>query len=149
MNHIAAVVLGAAALFSMLTGTAASACGLDGVPSLVTEGQLDRVNTLPPLTAAELAVWTKFVVTRLYQAGQRLTLTEERTEVAASLTSVAMRRPWRWRFGDGTTLYGWTVKHAFAKPGKWRIQVDAYYPVDGKWYPFDSATISIVAAAKH
>jgi hypothetical protein len=125
------------------------ACGLDGIPSLLADGQRDRINTATPTTAAQVAAWTPFVLARSFPAKQAITLTEIRSEVAKSLTAAAMRHPWRWRFSDGTVAHGWTVKHAFAKPGTWRIAVDAYYPGNGKWYQFDTATVVIRAPEAH
>jgi hypothetical protein len=54
-----------------------------------------------------------------------------------------MQKPWRWEFGDGATALGWTVKHAYAHPGRLRIQVEAYWPPTKQWIAFDQVTITI------
>jgi hypothetical protein len=128
----------------LLGGTAvARACALDQRPSVYADGQLARSNTQVPTTAAQLAAWAPFVFPRTYQAGRAVTFTEDRREVARSLAAAAMRRPWRWQFGDGQLAYGWTVRHTYGRAGSWRITVDAYDPGTARWYTFDQALIAI------
>ena len=149
-SRCAPVLLMAVTLWAILgTSGAALACGLDGIPSLLADGRLDRINTATPVTAAQVAAWTPFVLPRAFPARQLIILTEDRAEVAKSLNAVSMRRPWRWRFSDGTVAYGWTVKHAFARPGTWHMAIDAYFPGNGKWYQFDTATVTIQAPIGH
>jgi hypothetical protein len=121
----------------------ARACALDSRPSAYADGQLDRVNAQAPTTAAQLATWTAFVFARSYPVRRAIVFTEDRREVARTLVPAALRRPWRWRFGDGHTAYGWTVRHAYARPGRWRIQVDAYLPSTRQWYSFDQVTVTV------
>ena len=125
--------------------TMARACALDSRPSAYADGHRDRLNTQAPTTAAQLAGWAPFVFARTYPARRAIVLTENRREVARSLTAAAMRRPWRWEFGDGQVAYGWTVRHAYAYPGRWRISVDAYEPGTRQWYTFDQVVITISA----
>jgi hypothetical protein len=125
----------------------ARACALDNVPSLTADGQLDRITTDPPTTSAQLATWSPFILPRTYTAGHAITFAEIRKEVARSLVPDAMRRPWHWEFGDGGTAVGWTVRHAYARGGHWRIVVYAYSPVDQQWHDFDHVTITVASAS--
>jgi hypothetical protein len=127
----------------------ARACALDAQPSAYTDGQRDRVNTQVPTSSAQLAGWAPFVFARSYPVRRAIVLTEDRHEVARSLTAAAMRRPWRWEFGDGQVAYGWTVRHAYARPGHWRISVAAYDPGTRQWYNFDQVMITVTATPHH
>ena len=127
----------------------ARACSLDSQPSAYANGQRDRVNTQVPATSAQLAGWAPFVFARTYPLRRTIVLTENRREVARSLTAAAMRRPWRWEFGDGRVAYGWTVRHAYAHPGHWRISVDAYDLGTRQWYNFDQVVITVRTAPRH
>ncbi len=131
-------------------GSLAQACTIDQRPSASANGALARVNLQQPTTAAQLAVWAPFVFTRSYTPRQMVTLTENRAQIARVLEARALRRPWRWSFTDGsthaaynTTSYGWTVRHAFAHPGQWQVNVDAYDPTSKKWYPFDQVAVVV------
>lgn len=131
------------ALATALIAAPVQACGLDGTPSVSANGRLAQVTPWTPTTQAQMAIWAIFDFTRHYAVRQAITLTENRREVARALIASAMQRPWRWRFGDGQTAYGWTVRHAFARPGTWRIMVDAYLPSTKQWYNFDQVMIVI------
>jgi hypothetical protein len=120
---------------------------LDSRPSISADGQIARLNLQPPITAAQLARWAPFVFARTYREHASIVLTENRKEVAQSLVPAAMLRPWRWNLGDGTTTTGWTIHHAYSRPGTWRITVDAYFPGTKKWYTFDQASVTIVDAS--
>jgi hypothetical protein len=122
---------------------------LDLQPSAYADGQRDRVNTQVPTTSAQLAGRDLFVFARGYPVRRAIVLTEDRREVARSLTAAAMRRPWRWRFGDGQVAYGWTVRHAYAHAGHWRISVDAYDPGTRHSYNFDQVVITVMATPRH
>jgi hypothetical protein len=135
-------VLAPAAL--ALSGAAAArACALDSKPSAYADGVLVTVNNSTPTTSAQLTTWAYFVFPRSFAAHRAITLTENRREVAKTLVAAAMRRPWRWHFGDGKIAYGWTVRHSYAAAGRYRIVVDAYLPQTKQWYYFDQAIITI------
>lgn len=133
---------------SPLLGGLAAACALDNVPSLTADGRLDGLTTDPPTTSTELLTYAPFTLPRAYASGHAIVLTELRREVAKSLLPAAMLRPWTWQFGDGATAVGWTVTHAYARPGRWRIAVEAYWPPTKQWIAFDQVTI-VVAPAAH
>lgn len=136
--------LAAAGLLLAVGGaSSAAACALDQTPSVYANGQLARKNPHLPTTQAQLSVWTYFVFARTYAVHHAITFTENRREVASTLTAAAMRRPWRWRFGDGQVSYGWTVRHSYAHAGRWRVVVDAYDPGTKQWYDFDQVTITV------
>lgn len=136
-------VTGVLAVCGLGSVTLAGACALDQKPSVSVDGRLARLNGHIPTSSAQLATWTYFVFDRSYPARHPVTLTENRREVANTLTAAAMRRPWQWQFGDGHTAYGWTVRHSYAHTGKWRISVAAYDPGTKKWYSFDQVTITV------
>ncbi len=140
---VLALALLASACAGGIVVTPASACSLDNRPSVYANGALARANPQIPTTAAQLASWSPFVFARSYQTRHTITLTENRSEVARSLRATAMRRPWRWTFGDGHSAYGWTVRHAYTRAGHWRIAVDAYDPGTRQWYNFDQVIITV------
>ena len=127
----------------------AHACSLDSQPSAYADGQRDRVNMQVPTSSAQLAGWAPFVFARGFPVRHAIELAEDRREVARTLTAAAMRRPWRWEFGDGQVAYGWTVRHAYAHPGHWRVSVDAYDPGTRRWYNFDQVLITVMARPRH
>ncbi len=139
---LAAAVLGG--------GSIVQACTIDQKPSASANGALARVNLQQPTTAAQLAVWAPFVFPRSYAPRQTITLTEDRAQIARVLEPRAMRRPWRWSFTDGSNhaaynavTYGWTVRHAFAHPGQWQVNVEAYDPTSKQWYPLDQVAVVV------
>jgi len=126
--------------------TTAHACSLDLKPSLSANGVLDEVNRQVPTNSAQLKDLAKdgpFVFSKRFAPGKAITFTENRRDGAQSLVPSAMRRPWRWHFGDGNAASGWTVKHAYAHKGDMRISVDAYLPSTKQWYEFDRVKIHI------
>lgn len=124
----------------------ARACMLDQQPSISADGVLAAINGRPPASASALASWAAFVFGGHYPRGQAIALTEDRRQLALALTAAAMHRPWRWTFGDGAMADGWSVRHAYARPGRWRIGVAAYDPGSGRWYTFDQAELEVAAA---
>jgi hypothetical protein len=121
----------------------AGACTLDGQPTASANGRLARLNPHTPQTTADLATWAAFIFTQHFHARLPVTLTEDRRALARVLIAEALRRPWRWEFGDGSTGYGWSVRHTYARPGTWRVTVDAYLPNTKKWYHFDQVMLTV------
>lgn len=138
---IAAMYLNPSATHSAHSG----ATSVDPPPTISADGRLAQPNLQPPTTPSALAVWAPFVFTRAYQAGTLISFTEDRTAIARSLVPSALRSPWRWDFGDGTTATGWTVRHAYTRPGTWRVTVEAYFPGTRRWYTFDQASATSTA----
>lgn len=126
------------------TASTAAACALDQVPSMSMNGQLAVPNTHPAQTAGDLRHWAPFVFRGHPAPGQAVKLSENRHEVARSLTRQAMQRAPQWQLGDGTVAFGWSVTHRYITPGIRRVTVRAYDPGSRKWYPFDEATITIL-----
>ena len=117
------------------------------MPSLTADGILAKPTTDPPITAAELQTYALFTLPRNYTVGRAIVFTEIRREVARSLLPAAMEHPWRWAFGDGGMATGWTVRHSYERPGRHRIDVEAYWPPVKQWIPFDQVTITIAPAS--
>jgi hypothetical protein len=130
--------------YALWAGTAARACAIDQRPSASANGRLAHLNPHTPTTSAQLATWGYFIFPGTFRVGADVTLTENRAEVARTLEPSALRDPWGWQFGDGTTALGWTVRHAYARPGPERISVYAYDPAIDRWTLFDQITITIV-----
>ncbi len=141
-----AVIAAVLAIGSLLSVGRAGACSLDNVPSLTADGRLDQLTTDPPTTSAQLLTYAPFSLPNGYGAERAIVFTEIRNEVVKSLVPAAMQRPWRWEFGDGSTATGWTVKHAYARTGRRRIVVEAYWPPTKQWIAFDQVTITIAPA---
>lgn len=119
---------------------------LDQQPSISADGVLATINGRPPASAAALASWAAFVFGGDYPRGEAIALTEDRRQIALVLTAAAMRRPWRWTFVNGAMADGWSVRHAYIRAGRWRIGGVAYDPGSGRWYTFDQAELTVVAA---
>jgi PKD domain len=131
-----------------ITGAAnsANACSIDLKPSLSANGVLDAVNRAVPINSTQLKAFAAagpFVFSAPFAPRKTIIFAENRRDIAQSLLPDAMITPWRWHFGDGTIAYGWTVKHAYARKGDLRIQVDAYLPKTKQWYEFDRVTIHV------
>jgi hypothetical protein len=133
------------ALMLAVPTAVAQACSLDNIPSLSLNGRLPILNKAVPLNSAQLATYAPFVFPRPYPMRSIITFTENRRDVAKSLQASAMRRPWRWHFGDGAVAYGWTVKHSYKHACNIQVSVDAYDPGTKAWYLFDRAQFRIVS----
>ncbi len=122
----------------------ALACGIDGVPSLLVNGRLVRLNTAVPVKG-KLATWTPFVAPGTYPSGQALRLGELRSRVDLTLPPGASQRPWRWLFGDGATARGFAVRHTYRRPGVFVVTVQFYLGTGAyaRWYPFDATALHI------
>ncbi len=123
--------------------TTGQACSLDNKPSMLADGRLAQLNLRQPTTSAQLATWAPFVFTQGYRVHQTIALSEDRRQLARVLTAAAMRLTPRWQFGDGLTAAGWSVRHAYARPGHWRVEVDVYYPAAHHWYSIDQVSVAV------
>lgn len=140
--------MAAVLLLAVCTASAAWACALDQVPSISMNGRLAVANQQPAETSAALARWAPFVFPARPGVRQVVRFGENRREVARSLTSQAMSHPAEWRFGDGAQAYGWTVRHAYHKPGTFRITVLAYDRTSRRWYSFDEVMVLVGAGGR-
>ena len=127
-----------------MSASAASACGVDGIPSLSVNGHLVAVN-MAQAAIGGLDTWTPFVTRGHFAANQTLVLAEDRFQVSQALAPIAFRFPWRWRFGDGATARGTVVRHAYRHAGAYVISTEAYLVAGTRkqWFIFDRATILI------
>jgi hypothetical protein len=137
------VVVGGLVMGVVSATAPAAACTLDGQPTASANGQLARLNSHTPQTTADLATWAAFVFAQRFHSRRPITLAEDRRALSRVLIAAALRRPWRWEFGDGSMGYGWSVRHSYARPGNWRVTVDAYLPSNKKWYHFDQVMLTV------
>ncbi len=138
-GRVGAIV--AVALVACSIGTSVvQACALDNVPSMSMNGKLAARNNKMP---GNLSIYAAFYFKRPIKAGHKVTMAENRRECARSLVASAMRHAARWRFGDGTTAYGWNVHHTYRAKGTYRITVSAYYAKGHEWYRFDEVDVVV------
>src|SRR6266851_5677867 len=104
-RHRKVLIIFFCAIMLAVSTAVAQACSLDNIPSLSLNGRLPILNKAIPLNSAQLATYVPFVFPRPYPVHSIITFTENRRDVAKSLQASAMRRPWRWHFGDGATAY--------------------------------------------
>ncbi len=140
MRRVLPPIILVAALGSVV-GSPAQACSLDGKPSAYADGvPAVVVHTIP--TVATYAWWAHFAFPRAFRAAQRLRLNEDDRAIRTLLPSSALRRPWRWRFGDGNAQIGDRVTHIYRRPGRYKLSVEAYFPSYG-WQAFDTITVTV------
>jgi hypothetical protein len=143
-QYMLALGLMAGTLLSGSGSGMASACGLDGIPSLQVNGRLVALNRAPP-ARRQLATWAPFVAPAVYAVGQQLLLSEIRGRVLWTLPPSAFKTPWRWSFGDGAQARGLSTRHSYRHAGAYVIGVRAYL-IDGQssgWYVFDTVLIHV------
>jgi len=64
---------------------------------------------------------------------------------AVPLPQEAFKTPWRWNFGDGSTVgRGMGVQHTFHTPGIYKITVSCYFPSHKFWYVFDALQVRVL-----
>jgi hypothetical protein len=140
-RHILTLALAAA----LLNGIGmASACGLDGVPSLLVNGHLVEVNRAQPVQG-RLTMWAPFVAPGDYPAGRPVLLSEIPGRVLWTLPPSAFKTPWRWTFGDGVQARGLSTRHSYRHAGNYVIGIRAYL-IDGQntgWYVFDTILLHV------
>jgi PKD domain len=137
-------LLGILALW--LGGTSlAAACSIDGVPSLTMDGKLVTIN-FGQATKDNFAYWAAFSLGSA-PAGRRLGMAEDLPKVRQALSAGAMSTPFSWSFGDGDDARGAAVRHTYAQPGWYKVDVSYYLPAKRQWVIFDSAQVQIVSTA--
>ena len=134
---IAALLLGAPA--------AARACTLDNVASVSANGEQAILSTDQPRSGE---AWAPFRFAQAYAIGSRITLGEERSDLAKSLPADMLSSPFRWVLGDGSSVRGTSVSHAWARQGTYLVRVYAYAASRARWLLFDSVLIQIVPSSQ-
>lgn len=139
-------VLVATAALAALAGSwqaTTQACTIDGRPTLTVNGRDVVINKTVPSVGSNLSLWAPFVLNVPLRAGTKQVLAEIKQAVPLRLE--AFRTPWRWNFGDGTAPgRGFSVTHAYAHSGTYKVTVDAYFPSHKFWYTFDAVQIHVV-----
>jgi hypothetical protein len=119
----------------------ARACLIDGKPSAFANGVRAVLDKQAP-TPATWSWWAHFAFPVAFRVGQLIAFHEDDAQVRKVLEPAALRRPWRWRFGDGTSVVGNHATYGYRRPGHYRISVDAYFPGSG-WQPFDTISMTV------
>ncbi len=128
------------AAFAVLS-SGAHACSLDGKPSAYADG-VRAVLTRGMPTAATYSWWAHFTFARTLQAGRPIRFREDDAQVRPLLLPEALRHSWRWYFGDGGALTSDQATHTYRRPGRYKVQVTAYFPHYG-WQAFDQITLTV------
>ena len=132
----------ALACLSLAMAAPVQACGLDGIPSISGNGTLAHRNT-ERATASSLGRWAPFVFNTPYRVGQTVLFSENLAELRRTLLPQGFGHPWRWRFGDGTTTTGFSVRHVYRKSGQYKVSVFAYYSSYKAWFEFDDVLLRV------
>jgi hypothetical protein len=135
------VVAIASGLSALALMACVQACALDNVPSISMNGHLAVLNHKVP---HNLKLYAPFLFKQHVTAGNRVHLSENRSEVAKSLTAATMKHEPRWWFGDGSKpRFGWSVQHTYTRHGIHRVTVQAYYAKGKRWYNFDDSLVTV------
>lgn len=116
-------------------------CTIDQKPSLRVNGALVVLNRVLPKTQEALDRWAPFLTSKPLSHAHALTLSENKTALAAVLTAQALHGPCGWEFGDGTIGYGWTTQHRYKKAGAWVVKVYVWNKYASRWDLFDRVSI--------
>src|SRR5579884_4068408 len=98
----------------------ASACAIDNKASLFIGGVQATLNTASPTNTA---LWAPFTIAKAFAAGDTLSMSELRSDLAKTLSPATLAAPYRWVFGDGASALGHAVTHRYARPGLYRLAV--------------------------
>lgn len=126
-----------------LAGTmSAQACTLDGKPSAFANDVRAVIYSKAP-TEATYAWWARFAFPRAFHVGQRIAFHEDDAQIRKVLPSMAdLSRSWRWDFGDKAAQVGDRATHSYARAGRYKVAVEAYFHGYG-WQAFDTITITV------
>ncbi|GAC1397696.1 MAG: hypothetical protein NVSMB65_16500 [Chloroflexota bacterium] len=125
----------------MLGPGVASACALDNTASFWVDGVRASLNLTPP---TDLARWSPFTVDRAFASDTALHLSENRADLARTLSPATLAAPYRWALGDGVTVFGHTITHRYARPGYYRVVVSGDGGTSRGWITFDTVLVHIV-----
>lgn len=140
--RLACLLVPAALMLASARST--QACSLDGVASLSVNGNLAGL-TNGPATRSTLAHWAPFTLIAA-APGDTLHLREDIGNVRRSIPGEALKAPFYWTFGDGTTATGQTATHRYTRTGWYKITVAYYRAANRTWVTFDDAQMQIVSA---
>jgi hypothetical protein len=143
------VVYGLAAALAISLATAipstVSACSLDGIASISLNGTLAVLTTDAPQPNS-LGTWARFTFGLAYAPRDALHLAEDMNKLRRSLPEATLHIPFRWSFGDGTSVRGLQAAHSYDRTGWFKISVSGYWPARKAWVLFDSVRVHIVPA---
>jgi hypothetical protein len=123
----------------------ASACSIDGKPTISVNGYQAIINQTAPTSkdVKVLEVWAPFVLSFPLHTGLNERIAENAQAIPLPLE--AFKTPWRWNFGDGTpTARGTSVHHTYRQQGTYKITVEAYFPSHKFWYIFDALQVRVL-----
>ncbi len=142
--HVPAIALAVA--LSNLIPSAVSACSLDGIASISLNGTLAVLTTDAPQPNS-LGTWARFTFGLAYAPHDVLHLAEDMNKLRRSLPEATLHIPFRWNFGDGTSVRGLQAAHSYNRTGWFKISVSGYWPSRKTWVLFDSVRVHIVPAS--
>lgn len=131
---------------ALLLPASALACVLNNQSSLSANG-FAAIKNIDAPTSNGLASWAPFTFQRVYGQSSAIHFTENFTDLRKSLSQQTLRRPFLWKWGDGTQSTGSSASHIYRHPGGYVINVYAFDPTragKGGWFPFDRAKLTVV-----
>jgi len=132
-----------AALLLGLAPSAATACAIDNVASLLADDVPAMLTTSTPHGTSP---WAPFTIAQAIAPGTPMRFAEEEADLARTLSPAVRAAPYRWAFGDGSMALGRAVVHRYARAGLYRLQVSGYDRAMHRWFVFDGAVLSVVPA---
>ena len=135
-----AILMGSLALFA---AAPVLACGFDGIPSVSGNGALAHL-ILQRGSVGTLSHWAPFVFPAPYSKDKPIKFSENLSELRKSLLPQAFGHPWRWNFGDGSSVAnGLVVNHTYNRAGTYKVAVFAYYSSYKSWLEFDDVLVQV------
>lgn len=133
-----------ALLLILLRPSGVGACSIDGIASIVANGNMASLTGGRP-TAATIRYWAPFTLIAA-APGDTLRVSEDIAKLLNTLPREAFANPFRWEFGDGAAARGNDAAHRYAREGWYRISVSYNLPARNRWIEFDRAEQQIVPA---